>query len=238
MRLLVTRPPPEAERTAAALRARGHEVTVASLLRIEPVEFAVGGLKYGAVVMTSANAARMLEHHRQRDAITLLPAVVVGRHTAEAARAAGFKVITSADGDKEELAGLLRRRFAESSRPLLYLAAQERAAELADCGVRVDTVVVYRAVKIEVFPLELTAALPVLDGVMHFSRRSAEAYLECADHARVLEHALGRIQFCLSQQVAEPLAAAGAADIRVPARPTAAALLELVEASRSPSPRA
>ena len=38
MRLLVTRPEADAERTATALRACGHTVVVAPLLRIEPVE--------------------------------------------------------------------------------------------------------------------------------------------------------------------------------------------------------
>ena len=37
MRLLVTRPEPDNERTAAALRAQGHEVLLAPLLHIEAV---------------------------------------------------------------------------------------------------------------------------------------------------------------------------------------------------------
>ena len=37
MRLLVTRPEPDNERTAAALREKGHDVLLAPMLRIEPV---------------------------------------------------------------------------------------------------------------------------------------------------------------------------------------------------------
>ena len=37
MRLLVTRPEPDNARTAAALRAKGHEVVLAPLLHIEAV---------------------------------------------------------------------------------------------------------------------------------------------------------------------------------------------------------
>ena len=37
MRLLVTRPKEGGEHSATALRARGHEVLLAPLLRIEPV---------------------------------------------------------------------------------------------------------------------------------------------------------------------------------------------------------
>src|SRR5258708_20925249 len=56
MRLLVTRPEGDGERTAASLRARGHEVMFAPLLRIEPVAFALPEQSFGAVVLTSAKA--------------------------------------------------------------------------------------------------------------------------------------------------------------------------------------
>ena len=58
MRLLVTRPEPDGERTAQALRARGHAVVLAPLLRTEPVAFALPDQAFAAVVLTSANAAR------------------------------------------------------------------------------------------------------------------------------------------------------------------------------------
>src|SRR5947209_250139 len=84
MRLLVTRPEPDGERTAAALRARGHEVTLAPLLRIEPVAFDLPQQSFAAVVLTSANAARALAGHPARAALTALPALVVGGRSAEA----------------------------------------------------------------------------------------------------------------------------------------------------------
>ncbi len=50
--------------------------------------------------------------------------------------------------------------------------------------------------------------------------------------------ALAPCHFCLSRQVAEPLAAAGAAEIRIAARPDEAALIELVGLSPWPAPSA
>jgi uroporphyrinogen-III synthase len=230
MRLLVTRPQPDGERMAVILRARGHEVTVASLLRIEPVEFELEGKDYSAVVMTSANAARMVAQGPLREKIAGLPALTVGRHTAEAARAAGFSQILSAEGSQQDLVRLLRARFAADNRRLLYLAGEDRAAHLAGLGVPIDTAVIYRAVKTEFFPPEIAAGLSTYGGVLHFSRRSAQTYLDCANRAGMLDSALAPVHFCLSRQVAEPLAAAGAGDIRLPARPAAAALLDLVNA--------
>src|SRR5262245_56238778 len=126
MRLLVTRPQHDGERTAARLRARGHEVTLAPLLSIDAVDAALPREPLSAVVMTSANAARIIARHPRRDALTSLPAFTVGRHTAEAARAAGFRAVECADGDKDDLAALLRARFNERSAPLLYLAGEDR----------------------------------------------------------------------------------------------------------------
>jgi uroporphyrinogen-III synthase len=182
VRLLVTRPEADGERTAALLRARGHEVMLAPLLRIEHLDFELPDKAWSAVVMTSANAARAVADHPRRDMLSALDAFVVGRHTAEAARAAGFRTVHSADGDKDDLADFLRARFGEHSGPLLYLAAEERASDLAVGGLPIVTVVAYRAVKAERFAPAVAAALGegALDGVLHFSARTAQAYLDCA----------------------------------------------------------
>jgi uroporphyrinogen-III synthase len=228
VRLLVTRPESDGERTAAVLRARGHDVMVAPLLRTESVAFELPDGPFGAVVMTSANAARAIARHPQRARLCALPAFTVGRHTAEAARAAGFSDVRSADGDQRTLVELLRAQAGD--RPLLYLAGADRAGDLAAAGLRVSTVVAYRALKPERFPPDVVAALTQgsLDGVLHFSRRSAEAYLDCAAGAGIRARALAPSHYCLSPQVAEPLAAAGAVAVWIAARPEEAALVDLV----------
>jgi uroporphyrinogen-III synthase len=226
VRLLVTRSEPDGERTAAALRGRNHDVLVAPLLRTESVPLELPPTPFRAVVMTSANAARAVARHPQRARFTALPAFTVGGHTADEARAAGFRDVRSADGDRRDLLALLR---SAGEGPLLYLAGADRAGELDACGVPVTTVVAYRAVKAVRFPAEVETALIEgrLDGVLHFSRRSAEAYLECAGRVGILDRALAPLHFGLSQQVAEPLTAAGAR-VRIAPRPGEAALLALV----------
>jgi uroporphyrinogen-III synthase len=232
VRLLVTRPEPDGERTGAALRARGHDVLLAPLLRVETVACDLGEVAYGAVVMTSANAARAVAAHPSRAVLAGLPAFTVGRRTAAAARAAGFADVRSADGDKADLVALLRAEYEAARGPLLYLAGEARAGELdlSASGIAVVTSVIYRAAAVERFPDAVAAALAagVIDGVLHFSRRSAEAYLACARRADLLAGALVPLQLCLSAAMAEPLAAAGAASIRIAPRPDEAAMLELV----------
>jgi uroporphyrinogen-III synthase len=233
MRLLVTRPQGDGERTAARLRARGHEVTLAPLLRIDAVDFELPREPLSAVVMTSAHAARAIGSHPRREAVTALTAFTVGRHTAEAACAAGFHEVECADGDKDDLAALLRARFNQRSAPLLYLAGEDRAGDLAASGVPLLTAVVYRAAKVERFAPAVAMALAqgALDGVLHFSRRSAQAYLDCASRVGMLERALAPVHFCLSRQVSQPLTAAGAAAIRLAPRPNEAAMIDLVGAA-------
>jgi uroporphyrinogen-III synthase len=235
VRLLVTRPEPDGKRTAQALRARGHAVALAPLLRTENVDFVLPEQAFSAVVLTSANAARAVAEHPGRARLTALTAFTVGRRTAEAARAVGFRDVRSADGDKRDLVDLLRadlqRIQAGARAPLLYLAGEDRAGDLAAAGLPVHTAVVYRALKADHFPPPVATALAQaeLDGVLHFSARSAEAYLDCAARGGIGNQALAPVHYCLSRQVAAPLSAAGAAAVRITARPDEAALLELVE---------
>lgn len=232
MRLLVTRPEPDGERTAAALRERGHDVVVAPLLRVETIACELPDGPFGAVVMTSANAARAVAVHPRRGELVALPAFTVGRQTADVARAAGFRVVHSADGDQRDLVALLRVRAAGGLQPLLYLAGEDRAGDLAAAGVPVVAVTIYRAVKVERFPAALAAAVVqgALDGVLHFSRRSAEAYLACVRQAGASAGGPKPLHFCLSRQVAEPLTAAGATATSVAPQPDEAALIGLIGA--------
>jgi uroporphyrinogen-III synthase len=236
MRLLVTRPEPDAERTAAALRRLGHQVDCAALLRIESIADAeFGSGLWSALVVTSTNALRAIETHPRFAELKGLRVFAVGRRTAAAAQAAGFRDVVAAGGDVQDLVRCLRARPpAERAGPLLYLAGLDRSgdlgADLSADGEIVRTAVVYRAVKVDKFPPAIAAALAggQFEGVLHFSRRSAQAYLECARSVRLLDHALAPVHFCLSDQIAAPLAAAGAKRVRIAARPEEAALIEMI----------
>jgi uroporphyrinogen-III synthase len=235
--LLVTRPHEDGERTAAALRARGHAVMVAPLLRIYPVDADFGLGPFAAVLTTSANAARAIAAHARIGELQRVPLYTVGSRSAKVARAAGFTTVRSADGDAHDLIEMLAREMAGTSDPLLYLAGEERSVDLAEAlgrhGLTVRTAVVYRAAAADRLSREAEQAIAAgeLDGVLHYSRRSAETFLRCADAADLRGRALALTHFCLSPQVAAPLSAAGAAHVRVASRPDEEALLSLVGAS-------
>ena len=230
MRVVVTRPQADSERTAVALEALGHEVLVSPLMRIEPVAVDLAGT-WSAIVITSANALQAVP--ATADGVKPLPVFAVGDRSAEAARRAGFAEVSSANGDIKGLVRLVATRAVGAKAPLLYLAGEDRTgdlvAQLAAHGIDAEMKVVYRIVA-EVFPPVLAVALESgdVDAVLHFSRRSAELFVEGARSSGVAGPAEDVRHLCLSSQVAEPLA--GASRIAVAARPEEAALIALLRA--------
>jgi uroporphyrinogen-III synthase len=215
------------------LRARGHDALVAPLLRVEPVEADPGDGPWGALAATSANAIRALAGHPRLRELCALPLFVVGAHTAEAARAAGFRQVTSAEGNKNDLVRTIVDQRPGGA-PLLYLAGEDRtgdlAGELTAADIPARMLVVYRAVAVDALPAEAGRALSAgaIRGVLHLSRRSAAIYLDRCAAAGLLDKALAPSHYCLSEAVAQPLAAAGARDIRVAAGPKEELLIDLV----------
>jgi uroporphyrinogen-III synthase len=224
---------PDGPRTADALRERGHDAFEAPMLRMETLPIEIAERAYGGIIMTSANAARALAGHSGCAQLARLPAFVVGAHTEAAARAIGFADVHCAHGDRADLAALLREGVAAGLSPILYLAGEDRAGVLAAPGIAVVTAIIYRMVKAARFPDAVADALArgEIDGVLHYSQRSAQAYVECAKRAALLDASLKPIQLCLSRQTAAPLAAEAAAGIRIATQPNEAAMLALVDAA-------
>lgn len=233
MRLLLTRPELDAERTAMTLRARGHAVVIAPLLHIEAqCDAPLAAGPWAAILVTSANAAHGIEAHGSHKGLCGVPVFAVGRRSAKAMRSAGFTDVTSADGGVTDLVRLVAR-YAKAGARMLYLAGADRtgdlAGELFQHGLHVYTAVIYRAVAATTLPLVAADALASgIDGVLHFSRRSAETYVRVAGSAGLLQKALQPAHYCLSAHVAEPLVGAGAAAARIAPQPAEAALIELI----------
>jgi len=236
MRIVVTRPQVDAERTASVLRTRGHEVLVAPLMRVEPIAADLAG-DWGAIIITSANAPSAIADNPAREALVKLPLYAVGHRSADAAKTAGFANAHSAGGDVRDLVQLIAERHADAKAPLLYLAGEDRAAdligELSVHGITAEMRVVYRALTAP-FPDELIEALRAgeVDAVLHFSRRSAENYLSGASQAGITAEALKPRHVCLSELIAAPLVVAGATAIAISPHPQEAALIELLVPSR------
>jgi len=248
MAVLVTRPQPDDEATASGLRARGFEVLLAPMLRFEPVAFRDDGeAGYGAVIVTSANALRGLAPNLGDSRLLNLPLFAVGEHTATAARDAGFENVIVAGGDAGALrecvlAGVKRKTLKKTS-PLLYLAgadlARDLAGELGARGFTVVTQTTYRMTPVSNLPRETCEAFAAnrVEAVLHYSGRSARAFLEAARSAGVEISALSLPQCCISAGVAAVVRDAGAAQVVVAASPDENALFGALDRALRPVSR-
>jgi uroporphyrinogen-III synthase len=245
MAVLVTRPHPDNDATAATLRARGLEVVLAPMLRFEAQAFQDDmDARYDAVIVTSANALRGFDQHLSGQRLLRLPLFAVGEHTANAASRAGFDKVISANGDvaalREAVLASVKAKELKKASTLLYLAGADLARDLAgDLGERGFTVVTHTTYRmLPVSELPRTAcdgfAANQIEAVLHYSRRSARAFLEAARAAGVEISALAIPQCCISDAVASIVRDAGATQVMTASRPDENALLEaLMRALRS-----
>ena len=245
MAVLVTRPHPDSEISAEALRGRGFEVLLAPMLRFEPVAFLDDAeVDYGAVIATSANALRAIEPQLAASRLTKLPLFAVGERTASLARKAGFSNVIAAQGDAAGLRDLVlecvRARALKKASVLLYLAgadlSRDLAGELGERGFSVVTQTTYRMIPVASLPRAVCDAFAgnAVEAVLHYSRRSARAFLEAVRADGVEISALAIPHCCISPAVATILRDAGANQVIVAASPDEKALFEaLVRALRS-----
>lgn len=236
MRLIVTRPEPDASALAAELEARGHMPVVAPLMHMElrgsPPDLAgVQGLLF-----TSANGVRALVAHLGR--LPGLTALCVGEATGAAARAAGARRVIVSGGDARALAATVRGACDPDAGALLHVAGTHRAGdlarELAGAGFDVRRAVLYEAVAAEELPEPARRALaPGPDqggaqGVLLYSPRTARLFVQLAEAAGLGAAAARLDAYCLSPAVAQALGRPGDAHVHVAPRPESAALLGLL----------
>lgn len=227
MRLLVTRPEPDAQRTAERLRADGHTVLVEPLLTIAFAPPPVDVPLPGALLVTSQNALRALSRWPQGANWREVPVFAAGPATARAAAELGFRNVRGGAGD----AGALVKTViaARPGGPLVYPAARDRAggvaAGLSAAGYDVRVIEAYQADVAPAFSDNVHAALTqrALDGVLLYSRRTARAFRDLLDIAGI--HPSGLIAYVISEQVAEIVRHL---PLRVAARPDEDALLALI----------
>jgi uroporphyrinogen-III synthase len=245
MAILVTRPHPDDETTAAGLRARGFEVLLAPMLRFEPLAFHEDlDAPYGAIIVTSANALRGIEPQLKGSRLLKLPLFAVGEHTATAARKIGFENVIPARGDATSLRDLVtasvKAKGPKKIGPLLYLAGAELARDLAgDLGERGFTVLTqttYRMAPLSSLPREVCDAFAAnrVEAVLHYSRRSARAFLESIRAAGVEISALSIPQCCISAAVASVVRDAGATQVMVAASPDENAVFAALDRALRP----
>jgi len=215
MRVIVTRARGDAARTAAALRARGHEALLSPVLEIVATGAEIEPRETQALIATSAHAFAFLP---QADAARLspLPLFVVGARTGKAATDAGLAPPRLIAASALELAQQIATALPAPAH-LLYLAGHDRKPDLEAAlqaqGHVIDVAETYEARAVEALSPDVATALArgEADAVLHFSRRSAQLFAACAAKAGLATQAAGLRHVCISRD-----GALGAGDIIAP----------------------
>ncbi|MDX8518878.1 uroporphyrinogen-III synthase [Mesorhizobium dulcispinae] len=232
VRVLVTRPEPGASRTARRLEAQGFQPVLLPLTETAalPVEAGIFPAAV-AVAVTSANAIR----HAPRElvaALAALPCHAVGKRTAEACRAAGFRSVFEGPGDAEALAGEIAGEL--KGKEMVYLCGRLRfpmfEERLAVAGVRVRPVETYDTIELDYSDDAVAARLsgmPV-EAVLLYSAKAAPAMMSLAMRP-TLRHLFERAEFlALSARIAMALDGIGGQKVRIASQPDEDALLKLL----------
>jgi uroporphyrinogen-III synthase len=238
-RIALTRAEDDAEATAAELVARGFEAAIAPAIEIRALPAAPPAGQFDALVATSPRAIRVLRAG-DRARLATIPLYVAGARAARAAQEARLALTGEPVADAAALAERLARTLPPGAR-LLYLAGRDRKptleATLAVHGFSVQATELYAAEARPAWSAAEAQAVGGCDGALHYSRRTAALAVGLAARAGLAEAFRALLHVCLSADVAEPLAAAGAARIVFAAAPDEAQLLAALERACGPSPK-
>jgi uroporphyrinogen-III synthase len=230
MRVLVTRPEQDAQETATRLIARGHTALTVPLLAVrfadgEPISLD----DVQAILATSVNGVRALGRRTARRDIALF---AVGRQTAAAASALGFKSVRNADGDATALAAAVVRSLDPKAGRVVHVAGADAAGTLVETlvgsGYDARGIVLYFIDAVGSLPEDLAEALKsaALDAVLNFSARSAGILRTCIVNAGLESSCARLVSACISRASVEALAPLRFRELRIAAAPNQDALLD------------
>jgi uroporphyrinogen-III synthase len=217
--ILILRPQPGADETAARAAALGLEGVVAPLFEVRALEWRVPETDAcDALLLTSANAPR----HAGSGLADLasLPCYCVGEGTAAAARNAGLVVSRIGPSDGSAVAEMMA---ADGIRRVLHLGGRDHVGlEHPELGIA--HVPVYASEALDRLPAEAEAAIHAGALVLIHSPRAGRLFAAIIDAAGV---GRGRIRLAAISDAAAGAAGEGWADKAIAAAPRDQALLEL-----------
>ena len=170
-RLLILRPQPGADETAARARALGLDPVVTPLFTVRPLPWAAPDLdEFEAVMLTSANAAR----HGGDQLRTLIdiPCAAVGEAPAAAAESAGFREIRVGP---EDGVALLMTMEADGIATALHLCGADHLS-FEPAEIRIRRIPVYKAEAVAGLPEAAEAALESNAVALLHSPRAARLF--------------------------------------------------------------
>lgn len=235
MRIIVTRPEPDALKLKARIEDLDHEATIEPLMAVDFEDGEIVDLAEAqAIVATSRNGVRALKVQGIEDAATRLPIFTVGPGTAQEARNLGFELVLAGKGNARDLVPEIVANLDPHAGLLVQLAGDVLAADIAPelqaHGFRLLQPVVY-AMKAATRLTEDTAT-QIFDGeadaVMLLSPRTADIWVSLIRRHGLVEPCSRLVHLCLSQAVAKRLTPLGRLRVEVASAPTLDEMLALI----------
>ena len=237
MRVLVTRPEPDALKLKGLIEERGdYSAAVEPLMSVVYLEFdpeLLDGVT--AIIATSRNALTALRGSPALAKARKLRLYAVGAATAMEARRLGFETVVKGPGTAEAMVPIIASTLDPMEEMLLHLrghrVATEMRGDLEALGFHLAEAVVY-----EMRPAEnLSEAIRdeiadgAIDAVLLMSPETASIYVRLMTKFGLKDMCRQMIHICLSEQVALLLKPLGDIPVDVAASPTVEELLALVD---------
>jgi uroporphyrinogen-III synthase len=232
MRVLLTRPLEDSQRSADKLAQRGYEPVVAPLLAINYIDGEEPPLEgVQAVLVTSSNGVRGFARRTGRRDI---PLFAVGSHTAAVAAQEGFALIRDAQGDAAALAEQVCAQLHPGAGALLHAAGTNASpalsAQLTRAGFEIRACVVYEVAEAAELPYAAADALRLnrLDAILIYSPRSARLFADRVKRANLAPSCRRLVACCISSEAATALDGLSFTGIRIAGHPDQERLFELL----------
>ena len=233
MRLLITRPEPDGDRTGEILLRLGHRVVQAPMLRRVKLAQPEVDLAPAAIAFTSRNAIRAVQDWPVAAKWKDLPVFTVGEASAEAAMEVGFSDVRSAKGAGADLAAKISGALSRDA-TVLYPNANERSDgfenEMQKAGFKLVAIEAYRMEEARALPGEIVRQLNAgeIDGVLLYSERTARVFAGLAEKAGCAAACQGLQFYVLSARIAAVLAPLQGARTLIAGKPDEEHLIHLI----------
>lgn len=236
MRVLITRPEPDASELADQLRALGVYTVLAPLLSIVFQEIEPNALAgASAIVATSRNGLQALSRSKALDAARKLPVFTVGPATSALAKQMDFAAVIPGPGTASALVATILEHLAELGEgPLVHLAgdrlAFDMSAALARSNIVLNVIPAYRTEPVKELPKVVVDGLGTrdFDAVILMSPRTAEVWQRLIEQEGLASR-LGQLtHVCLSAAVADKLQILSKLKIAVAQEPNGQEIVSLI----------
>ncbi len=231
MKVMITRPQPDADEFAEQCRSAGLDPLAAPLMTVRFHENWETPSDVGGLAFTSANGVRAFAGASR---VRNLPAFCVGEATADAARTADFATVHTAGGEVVSLAALIVQHAGAISGQVVHIAGAHRAGDLIallkERGVSARRIVAYETEEAAALPDEAQSAIGGgrALAVALFSPRTAQLFLKLVEDANLTEALTHCRAICLSEAVANVAASAAWRVIDTASERNAAAMVALM----------